>query len=240
MVAQIIPDSFEAKLIVQTLSSLNLALPNYLGRGIDAVSQAFASPLEMRKEQYPAQWALMVLAKTNSLILKDPLDGWNLEKGTKYLHLAHQETGLRVRVLKCDSYTGGLTHAGRNRSRRALYYQPAAIRSEEELDHALNGPSLDDVTIFVTWEEAAEGGPLLTGYKPLEPGRWRQGAKASLVVSLGIKQEDYDGLSFPVETREPLFFPAGIMSEEELEEKEKLEKIRIEGINDDEVHSTKD
>lgn len=185
----------EERLIERDIDDLYL-LHGFLKDARARLNKGFRiAGLDEREDR--AYWAKGLLIVTRKLIEADPIPGWRVKHLNDSLQLLNDSSGLTVRITKEYAFGGGLAPAGHNKARRAVYAQDT-LREVGDFPITLSGqPTLDDVTMFITWALLRDGSFELLAQKPCGTGHFRQGAPVSLVIPVPTTRNE---LRFPAKS----------------------------------------
>ena len=115
-------DVFETKLIKNAVAPFNDILPVALPNVKDGVMHAFELE-DLDRGVDTTAYASNVLWSLRRHFEKNPVDGWKLIGRRDCLHMKHESDGLEMRFTKAFKFTGALSPAGGNGSRRRAYMQ---------------------------------------------------------------------------------------------------------------------
>lgn len=179
-------DVFETQLIKNAVAPFNDILPVALPDVKDGVMRAFELE-DLNRCVDTTAYASNVLWSLRRYFEKNPVDGWKLVGRRDCLHMKHESDGLEMRFTKAFKFTGALSPAGSNGSRRRAYMQGRLRTKEELLQLFSDRPSLKDDIVQIAWTEENDQFSF-TAYVPKEPGHFPHSPRhglSSRLESLG-------------------------------------------------------
>ncbi|WP_440200491.1 hypothetical protein [Bifidobacterium sp.] len=204
MVDDIDGDVFEARLIKNAVARFNDILPVVLPNVRARVMHAFELE-DLDRCVDTTAYASNILWSLRRYFEKNPVDGWKLIGRRDCLHMKHESDGLEMRFTKAFKFTGALSPAGGNRSRRRAYIQ-GRLRTKEEMLQLFDYPSLKDDIVQIAWTEEHDQFSF-TAYVPKEPGKFPRSPEAWLVFPIGVAESEYNELAFQSSEEAPLLVP---------------------------------
>ena len=194
-------DVFETTLIKNAVAPFNdilpVALPDIKDRAMHALK---LEDLDRRVDT--TAYASNILWSLRRYFEKDPVDGWKLIGRRDCLHMKHESDGLEMRFTKAFAFTGALSPAGGNESRRRTYMQ-GKLRTRDEMLPLFDHPSLKGDVVQIVWTEEDDRFSF-TAYVPKEPGKFPRSPKAWLVFPIGVSRSEYSEPAFHSGEEAPL------------------------------------
>lgn len=216
-------DVFETQLIKNAVAPFNDILPVALPDVKDGVMRAFELE-DLNRCVDTTAYASNVLWSLRRYFEKNPVDGWKLVGRRDCLHMKHESDGLEMRFTKAFKFTGALSPAGSNGSRRRAYMQGRLRTKEELLQLFSDRPSLKDDIVQIAWMEENDQFSF-TAYVPKEPGHFPHSPEAWLVFPIGVAGGEYNKLAFQSSEEAPLLVPKhNVIVEDDIQSQKKKEE----------------